>query len=192
MRVGTGERRFGNLTSSGEECLATLADLTAHLGSHIVSQQWLIVDAVTAVEVHVDRAIDGLVSASEVSKNPVGKALLAKFGDEIGKSWVARFEWLATAFDVKTKGETFHQNVAVAIECRNAIVHGSGKLTKRQQGAFHAFIQLRRNLDSLLNVKVHGTRLVFSEDSARRTLMISREFIFGFDRAVTSAAKIDY
>ncbi|MFD8343556.1 hypothetical protein ACFV2C_14930 [[Kitasatospora] papulosa] len=178
------------MTSSGEQCIDALSRLTLQAAQPSVSPEWLFVDAVTAVEVHVDRVISAMVTSSGVSRTALGHALLAKLGDEISRSWPARYEWLAAGFEVKVKGEKFEQDFDVAIECRNAIVHGSGQLTKRQQSNFPRFTDLRRRMESVIGVRVFGLELAPSEESAQKCLAISRNFVYGFDHAVSG--KVDF
>jgi hypothetical protein len=110
---------------------------------------------------------------------------MGKYEEDLTKSWPSRYEWLNAAFGVKVKGEPFEQDMSLAIECRNAIVHGAGSLTKKQQNKFGAFVQLRRRLDAVLDIQVNGTRLVFSADSSARALKVGRSFIYGFDAVLT-------
>ncbi|CAM5666320.1 hypothetical protein SVIOM342S_06186 [Streptomyces violaceorubidus] len=102
----------------------------------------------------------------------------------MSKSWPLRYEWLSDAFDVKVKGQRFERDFDVAVECRNAIVHGSGNVTKRQRSKFVQFTELRRRLQDVLDVTVHGTQLALSENSARRSLLVCRDYVHGFDQAV--------
>ncbi|MEU3576351.1 hypothetical protein AB0H24_08030 [Streptomyces globisporus] len=175
---------FRELTSSGEQCIETLSRLALRVEHSAVSPEWIFIDAVTAVEVHVDRTIDTLVSTSGVSDSRFGRALLTKLGDDMNRSWPARYEWLSGGFGFNIRGQTFEQNFDVVIECRNAIVHGSGSLTSRQQSNFARFTELRRRLASVLKVDVHGVNLALSAESAKRSITVSRDFIYGFDLSV--------
>jgi hypothetical protein len=190
--VVTGSRDFGSLTSSGEECVAVLAQLSTRIGDSSVSPGWIVVDTVTAVEAHVDQAITTLVTVSRLPLNPLGKVFLEKHGEDMSRSWPARHEWLADAFDVRIKGEKFEQEMSVAIDCRNAIVHGAGNFTRRQYSKFTSFVQLRQKLHSVLAVHVHGTALILTEESARRALDVGRRFVFGFNSALKNSSNVDF
>lgn len=189
--MGREPEGFEGLTSSGEQCIDALSRLTLQAAQTNISPEWLFVDAITAVEVHVDRVIDALVASSGIFENSFGRALLAKLGDEMSRSWPARHEWLTAGFEVSIKGEKFAQEFDIAIECRNAIVHGSGKLTKRQQSNFPKFTALRRQMESVLGVKVHGLDLSLSKESAKKCLTISRNFVCGFDRTLSGKLASD-
>jgi hypothetical protein len=183
---------IGELTSSGEGCLTTLSRLSLRIGQAAVAPEWVIVDAVTAVEVHVDKAIAALVAESEVSDNNLGSALLGKYGEDMTKNWPARYEWLADGFGLKIKGQDFVRDFDVAIDCRNAIVHGSGQITKKQRSNFNRFTDLRRRLRDVLSVDVYGIQLVFSGSSAKKSLSVSSAFIYGFDRALKQRMRRDF
>lgn len=182
---------FRELTSSGENCLEGIARLSLSIGQPTVTPEWVLVDALTAVEVHVDRSIETLVNHSGISSTRFGSSLLADLGEGMNKSWHARFQWLADGFGVNVKGGKVAQDLNVVIECRNAIVHGSGRLTKRQQSPFVKFTDLRRRLASVLEVEVHGTRLVLSNSSAHRVLAVSRDFVGGFDQELRRRISFD-
>lgn len=190
--MGEARRGLGDLTSSGEKCIETLSQLSLRVGQEGVNPQWILVDAVTAVEVHVDRAVDALVSASGVAESFLGRALLASVSDEMSRSWPSRYEWLNSGFGIKLKGGKVEQDFDAAIECRNAIVHGSGKLTKRQQSNFSKLIQLRRRLESVLDVGVYGVDLVVSAKSAKKALFVSQNYVFAFDREVLDCERLDF
>ncbi|MFD7184966.1 hypothetical protein ACFV90_33850 [Streptomyces sp. NPDC059904] len=146
----------------------------------------------TAVEVHVDRALETLVAYSGLSSLPIGGAFISRYAEDMSRTWDTRYEWLADGFGIRMKGEKFQQDFHGMVECRNAIVHGSGHLTKRQRNGFAKFVQLRKQLESVLNVRVHGTEIVFSTDSAQDSLRVASSFVRGFDRAVLGVANLDY
>ncbi|GAA3267379.1 hypothetical protein [Streptomyces labedae] len=183
---------FSELTSSGEKCITTLSRLSLRVGQPSVTPEWILVDSVTTVEVYVDRAINALVAQSNLTDSMFGQAVLAKLGDDMSSTWPARFDWLGEGFDVKIKGEKFAQDFDAVIECRNGIIHGSGNLTKRQRSNFVRFTELRRRLLSVLDVTTHGTKLILSDDSARRALAVSRDFAYGFDRALRYQLSTDF
>ncbi|WP_329127327.1 hypothetical protein [Streptomyces sp. NBC_01465] len=166
--------------------MSTLSEQTA------VSPEWIVVDAVAAVEVHVDRSLESLINDSGVSGLPIGATFLSRYGEDMSRSWDARYEWLSDGFGVKVKGAKFQQDFHAVIECRNAIVHGSGNLTKRQRSSFGKFIQLRKQMESVLNVRVHGTEVSFSVDSARNALRVASAFVQCFDSAVHGVTNLDY
>lgn len=190
--MGHGAEKHGILTSSAERCFETLAHLSLRAGQPTVDPEWLIVDSVTAVEAYTDRAIGALLKRSKIHENALGRALLENFGEDITRSWPARYKWLAMAFGVDIRGQKFQQEFDTAVECRNAIIHGSGQLTRRQFSSFGKFIGLRRQLLSTIKVPVHGINLVISHDSARSSLTVSRNFVIGFDQAVSREAGIDF
>ncbi|MFE2812684.1 hypothetical protein ACFXGG_19905 [Streptomyces nigra] len=182
--MGTERKDFNDLTNSGESCLTSLSRLYPLSGESTVNPEWILVDAVTAVEVHVDRTIEALVADSGISSLPIGGAFLSRYAEEMSRTWDARYEWLADGFGVKMRGEKIQQDFQVLVECRNAIVHGSGHLTRRQRSGLGKFIQLRKQLKSVLDVGVHGTAIVFSRDSAQVSLRVAASFVHGFDRTV--------
>lgn len=183
---------FSEITSSGEECITSLSQLSLRVGQSSVIPEWILVDSITTVEVHVDRAINALVAQSHLADNMFGQALLGKLGEDMSNSWPARFDWLGDGFGVRVKGEKFAQDFDAVIECRNGIIHGSGNLTKRQRSNFAKFTELRRRLFTVLDVTTHGTRLVLSDNSARRSLEVSRDFVYGFDRALRHQLSTDF
>lgn len=190
--MGAGKGNFEELTTSGESCLNALSRLSSFSGHSAVSPDWIIVDAVAAVEVHVDRAIESLVTHSGLASLPIGGAFLSRYGEDMSRTWDARYEWLSDGFGIRVKGDKFQQDFHVAVECRNAIVHGSGHLTKRQRNSFGKFIQLRKQLESVLSVSVHGTEIVFSADSVRYSLNVATAFVHGFDQAVHNVTGLDF
>ncbi|MFI6962168.1 hypothetical protein [Streptomyces sp. NPDC050255] len=149
-------------------------------------------DAVTAVESHVDHALQSLIARSELPSSGIGSAFLARYSDDMTRTWDARYEWLSEGFGVKVKGKKFQQDFNVAVECRNAIVHGSGHLTKRQQSNLVKFVELRKQLQSILKIAAHGTEMIFSADSARNAVTVTSEFVHGFDEILLGATAMDY
>ncbi|MDX3133914.1 hypothetical protein PV367_29960 [Streptomyces europaeiscabiei] len=186
--MGTERKDFNYLTTSGESCLASLSRLYMISGESTVNPEWILVDAVTAVEVHVDRTIESLVADSGISSIPIGRAFLSRYAEDMSRTWDARYQWLADGFGVKVGIEKIRQDFQVLVECRNAIVHGSGHLTRRQQSGLGKFIQLRKQLKSVLDVGVHGTVIVFSRDSAQFSLRVASSFVHGFDRTVLESS----
>jgi hypothetical protein len=188
--MGAERKSFNDLTTSGESCLTSLSRLYLLSSEPTVSPEWILVDAVTAVEVHVDRTIEALVADSGISSLPIGGAFLSRYAEEMSRTWDARYEWLADGFEVKMRGEKAQQDFQVLVECRNAIVHGSGHLTRRQRSSLGKFIQLRKQLKSVLDIDVHGTAIVFSRNSARVSLRVASSFVQGFDRTVLESPQL--
>ncbi|MEU4686799.1 hypothetical protein [Streptomyces xinghaiensis] len=144
------------------------------------------------MEVHVDRSLEALVADSGLSLSPLGTAFLSRYSDDMSRSWDARYDWLADGFGVTIKGDKFQQDFHTLVEIRNAIVHGSGELTKRQQAGLAKFVQLRKRMESVVNVRVYGTRIVFATDSVARSLNVASDFVRGFDQSLLAKRKIDY
>lgn len=190
--MGTDRVNFSRLSSSGESCSHSLSRLSTLSEQSAVSPEWIVVDAVAAVEVHVDRAIESLVLDSGISLLPIGSAFLSRYREDMSRTWDARYDWLSDGFGINIKGKPFQQNFHAIVECRNAIVHGSGNLTKRQQGTLGKFIQLRKQLESVLKVNIYGTAINFSVDSAQRSLRVASEFVYGFDSEVHNVTNLDY
>ncbi|MFD9692543.1 hypothetical protein ACFWXO_43060 [Kitasatospora sp. NPDC059088] len=147
-----------------------------------VKREWLVVDAATAVEVHVSRALRQLVARSQVSSTALGGALLAELGDGIDKTWPSRLDWLSRGFGISIKGETYVQELLLVVDCRNAIVHASGSMTKQQMSPFGKALDLRKRLKTVLEIDVHATRLVIGEKSVEKSVAACRRFIEGFDK----------
>ncbi|MFH8756241.1 hypothetical protein [Streptomyces atroolivaceus] len=189
--MGRERKDFNELTTSGESCLKALSRLSPLSGESTVSPEWILVDAVTAVEVHVDHSVETLVVASGISSIPVGGHFLSRYAEEMSRTWDARYEWLADGFGIKIKGEKFQQEFQALVECRNAVVHGSGHLTRRQRSNFGKFIQLRKQLESVLGVRVHGTEIVFSTNSAQNALRVASDFVHAFDHAMLVMSKMN-
>ncbi|MEW1911535.1 hypothetical protein AB0442_24330 [Kitasatospora sp. NPDC085895] len=177
---------LAGLTTSGERCIEELSSLFVRSRQGAVKPEWVIVDAATAVETHVSRALSRLVSESGVSDTRLGQALIDSINDDIHRTWASRLDWLGEGFGVSIKGEAFAQDLLVVVDCRNAIVHGSGYLTKQQTNNFTKALALRKRMKSVLDIDTHSTRLVLGELSVERCIRICRRFVVEFDRLVSS------
>lgn len=102
-------------------------------------------------------------------------------------SWQQRIHSWKRWYGVVAARSDFDKTLAF-VEARNAIVHGSGHLTRRQLGndAGRSVInQLRAN-----GVKVQNGRIILTDDNLSACAVASRESIFWFDHEIETAAAL--
>jgi hypothetical protein len=170
------------LTESGERACVRLNEL---YGSNLPSAQ-LITGIGTVVERHVGAVLARLIYLSDVKSTQIGSALVDEISESMNATWKNRKKWLSSGFGISYSGTTSGQNFDTLVELRNSIVHGDGALSDLQEKkSVDKLIALRREFKEGLSTKFFG-RAEFSDDSSDRAMMIARQFMLEFDRAVVS------
>ncbi len=140
----------------------------------------------------MDRLFARLVDQSAVPESMLGAALLAVHQKSLTDSWSSRFEWLSKGFGIPMSGTRQAQAMRQLVELRNAIVHGSMALTDRQMADIRKMIELKRSLLSTLDVHCVGRAVRLGEQTLRRTMQTSVDFVTELDRlALRSYPRIE-
>jgi hypothetical protein len=138
------------------------------------------------VESYVDDLLRALIAASGVDHTAFGAALLAEAGDGFHNSWKSRYGWLHRAFGVRVAGSKERQEFDCLVELRNALAHGGGGLSSRQQSNLVSMVGLEAQLEATLHVQAHGGQLRLTSESAVVAVLICRRFVLCLDRSTRS------
>jgi hypothetical protein len=170
------------LTESGERCVHRLAQLSL---LDLPSPQ-LVTAAATAVEVHVSRILARLIALSDLLADRFAAAMIEDLEEDFVRTWRSRATWLDKGFDVQFAGTAEYQNLQVAVDLRNAIVHGDEQLTDLQTKNLNKVMALRKKLWSVLDVDCQGIRFRYAATSQDRILEVMAAFVVRFDQVVLS------
>ena len=73
--------------------------------------------------------------------------------DDFTRTWPLRLEWLRKGFGIVIAGDPPFQAFDVAVEWRNAIIHGDGQLTDLQTRRLSKLLVLRKRMWDILRVQ---------------------------------------
>lgn len=170
----------GELTESGECCLARLVELA----SLPIPTPHVFAPIATAVEVHVSATLAVLVELSQVKLTPIGAELLNSVERDMSRSWPDRLRWLSKGFEIVIAGDSPTQIFLTLVHVRNSMVHGDGNLSADQRAMPLAKqTQMKKDMHRHLGVTVDG-QLRFTPHSRQRAFAIARKFVSHFDRHV--------
>lgn len=143
-----------------------------------------IVTSVSLVESLSSEFIDALVAESLVDATLFGKKLLEKNSDAFHQSWDRRHEWLNGGFGISLNGSPEWQRLKTVTQVRNAIIHGDGVLTRKQINGVAGAVDMRRKVRDVLGGDIQGRRVILSEDSGRRAILVAIDYGLRLDHAV--------
>ena len=142
-----------------------------------------VVNAVSVTEVYVDGLLGALVNAEVAKENQYVRALREDLGEKMFTTWSSRLGWLGRAFEVSIAGSDAQQEMFTVIEVRNAVVHGHGKLTRRQSATLQGVLDLERAFWDVCKVNVSGGVLSATDRTAAVVASVSARFIRQLDAA---------
>ncbi|WP_157129299.1 hypothetical protein [Nocardia amamiensis] len=170
------------LTESGERCLRSLSSLRL---IDLPTEQF-ISSILIPLESHVSRIVALVIAKSGVVNHRFVEEMLTKLERDIFDSWPGRIGWLSRGFSVQIQGTATYQRFTYLVEVRNAIIHGDGQFTDKQQKNFNALIELKKTLSKELDIECRGIRLSFGPNSQDLAFGIAVSFLAYFDSVVLS------
>lgn len=182
-----------SLMNASETVLRRLSTHQAQLNTDKVPYEHTIMLTTAMVESYVDDLLRALIAASGVDGTAFGAALLAEAGDGLHNSWKNRYGWLQRAFGITVAGSKERQEFDCLVELRNALAHGGGGLSPRQQSNLASMVSLEAQLEATLHVQARGGRLRLTPESAVVAVLICRRFVLCLDRSTRSThPSLDY
>lgn len=169
------------LTESGERCLRGILDLRS---ADMPTMQF-VSSLLIPLEAHVTRVVAQVIANSGAVGHPFVEKMLSSLEKEIFDTWPGRLSWLSRGFSVQIQGTAEYQRFSHLIEVRNAIVHGEGQLTEKQQKKdLKALLSLRKDLSIELDIECRGVHLSFGAHTRDRVFDIAISFLRRFDSEV--------
>ena len=173
-------------TQAAETVLLALVQIlqTARRGD-LDPKPW-VVTIVTEVEGFVDALLDRVLDLVELPKSDLGSKIAATVQPEMSNNWPSRHEWLKVAIGSTVLDDKVGMTWNLIIELRNAIVHGGGSLTRRQQqGGVKSSVALEKELLRHLGVEVVRGRLLMPTDLVERVVRAARAYVIRVDEDIT-------
>ncbi len=164
-----------------EARLRQLSVLAADRGLAPVDQGQVVLTVVATVEAYVDEVLRELIASSGYDYSAFGRAMLHELEDRIYQSWRERHGWLDKGFAISIAGSAAAQDLLAVVELRNAIVHGSGRLTDRQSRDVANLIKLEHRLQEVLDVRVENRTVNLASSTGIRAIEVARVYILALD-----------
>lgn len=172
---------YGKLAEHRLAELSRLQRLSVFAGG---DQVQAILAAATIAESYADEVIQVLVVSSGIDSTLFGRTLIRNSEESFFHNWDDRYNWLRDAFQVKISGSRPSQDLRALVELRNAILHGGGRLTKKQVRDVPRMVDLENQLLRVLRVQVEGGALRYVGATDALALRVARSFVLALDAAV--------
>lgn len=164
-----------------EEGLLRIAEFAAFSTPTDLEIRQVIMGCATTMETYVDAVIQCLIQDSAVASSNVGAAMVQEFQGDFSRNWSRRNHWFSVVTGVSFKGAQYGQNAWLLVDLRNALAHGSGGLSRWQEGEADGGLKLRRDFTVKLQVEMVSGAIVPTKATARTATSIARDFILALD-----------
>lgn len=163
-----------------ESALLRLGQLDlARLATREITVESLAMTVATEAENFTDKVLEKLIDTSVVRGSKFGNELIKEIGSKFYSSWPERKRWLKSFACWVDPG--IEEQLLAVIDMRNAIAHGSGRLTRLQTGNMQKQLALESSLQRILLVTVDGKRLHPSDESPERIMKIGVMYVKDLD-----------
>lgn len=171
---------LSDITVAGENVLKKIARI--QLAPQSVQQT--VISLATLVEVHVSGLLATLVDQEQEGRSLFEEAMLERVEMDLYSNRKSTFKWLNDGFGIKLPETLAFQQFNDCVGLRNLIVHGDSQLTRIQTRKFVPSIALRGQLERSLGVTFSGNHVSMGDDTSKKSIQISRNFIIDFDKVV--------
>lgn len=144
-----------------------------------LDEEYAVLRLVSIVEAFLDALSYAIVSKHFAKSLPIPLELLAEWEINSTSSWTKRTEAYKNLHGVSLKNMACHAEVQAAIQVRNCIAHGLGRLTARQRSSS----TLARDL-ATIDVHVGGGRIRISSSTVETLAKVVACFIRDVDAAM--------
>lgn len=148
-------------------------------GGHGLEEEYGLVRLVSITEAYLDAMSLETVSARLDLTVPTQSLLLNDWEIASTSAWHKREDAFATHQGFKLKSCTNYKELMAAVQVRNSIAHGLGRITARQRTSRSLVTDVLR-----INVTVGGGRMHLSSTTLQITANACRAFIFDVDAQV--------
>lgn len=171
----------GRLT---EQSLVRLTTLVKSVDRGQTDVSDVVIRSVSIVESYFEDVLRALIAHSGIDEIPFALAMRDELEDAMFRSWDERFKWMRLGFGVSVSGATNQQEFMTLVDLRNALVHGSGRLTPRQSRGVALLVEIEHRLCRVLDVEIGVHGLLLKPTTGVRAIAITRSFILEVDHAV--------
>lgn len=171
---------------SGRRCVRDLIHIIPQ-GAVADADGWRVTASVATVEAYVTRCLARLIEIRQDDRSAFEGELLNQQRVEIFRSWDSRLSWLNKGFGIALQSLAATQQMRIANEVRNALVHGNAHLTDLQTQDLSKMIALKRDLLRVLDVHCVGRRVVLGERTLRLISDVSVRFVCAVEDRIRSA-----
>jgi len=144
-----------------------------------------IMTVVTVAEYRIDEIIRHGVARSRENASPLALLSLKEANSNFTQSWEGRRRVLVQGFGARELAGDVGRRFHVLVIARNALAHGSGRLTDRQLGGKPAkAITLGKDMQRFLGISLRGRTLAPSGETRRLTILAGSEYVRAADLAL--------